>query len=129
MKPLHCLVFTAVEDPTEHSTEDRNDHGDVVGYTADPGTFQPPYAAEFAARLDRVMADADSATCDMPDCSHPIGWVLHEDDDEPWRSGLSWRWTTLVATGEGRPVLAVCEDDDPGNLYDHAADEARKALA
>ena len=128
------LTFVHVEVPEDMCTLERHpEHGDVIGMTADPDKFPSPAWAE---ALDLVMADVDGADCDLSKldgpalCHNHVGWVLHEDDEEPWRSGVTWRRTTLVESDEG--IVAVCEDCAPDNLYAavaHAAREARKPSA
>ena len=62
------------------------------------------------------MDEPDAHTCAVPGCEQPVGYVLHEDDDNPARSGLAWHWTTLVLV-PGNDVRAVCEECSPTYLY------------
>jgi hypothetical protein len=126
-----AVHYMLIEDPERYCTLERTDGGQVSGMVADPTKFPSP---AWAVALDRVMEDADSAMCDLACltddvtgtlCSNPVGWVLHEDDDNPARSGLSWRTVVLVHTSDG--IAAVCEDDAPDTLYSTAAVAARQA--
>lgn len=124
------MHFITIDSPEEWSVLEHNDHGAVTGMVANPAMFP---SDAWSDALDRVMEDADSASCDLSDlsdeatgqmCSNPVGWVLVEDDEgRPMGSGLEWRQTTLVWTDEG--VAVVCEDCSPPVLYAAAADAAR----
>lgn len=122
--------YITIESPENYCTLIYGPHGDVESMVADPQHFP---SAAWSMALDRVMENADAMMCDLADlcdeasgqmCSNSIGWVLHEDDDEPHRSGTVWRSVTLVHTSEG--IAAVCEDDAPDTLYGAAAHHARR---
>ena len=120
------LTYFDVEVPEAWADVQRDDYGNVRDYFADPSKF--PEDPKWAEALNRVLSRPDEATCEVPDCDAPIGWVLHEDDEEPWRSGITWRWVSLVDAGR-YGVAAVCEDDCPANLYEIAAEDAARARA
>jgi hypothetical protein len=91
-------------DPWDHFPEQEPDVSDVP--------------SPFRAAAQAVVDEPDSAVCEC--CGKAaIGYVLHEDDDEPHRSGLRWRtpWLTIGPSGA---VAAVCEDCAP---YDAPAPE------
>ncbi len=125
------LRSVVVERPEDWCDEERDDEsGATTGWTADPDKFPP---GDWAEALDMVLADPDGVMCafaHMTDeasgqlCSASIGYVLHEDDDEPHRSGWDWRTVVLVQTRVG--IVAVCEDDEPGTLYENALDNVRE---
>ena len=119
------LAWVTVEIPAEFSTEERGDYGEVIAMHPDPDRFPADGAADYATALGEVMAEADGAVCGLDECGQAIGWVLYEDDEAPWRGGLSWRWVSLVHTDAG--VLAVCEECSPENLY--AASVPREGFA
>ena len=125
------LAYVTIDSPEDVCLlEHDNATGTVTGMRADPEHFP---SVEWADALDRVMEDADSASCDFTNltdeatgqcCSNPVGWVLYEDDDEPWRSGMTWRQVTLVWSDEG--IAVVCEDCSPPVAFAAAADAARR---
>lgn len=124
------LSYVVIEQPEPYCHAERNDYGTVESYTAEPALLPP---GDWAAALDMVMARPDEVMCAFSEltdeatgqmCANMVGWVLHEDDDEPWKSGWTWKHTVLVKTPGG--VVAVCEDDSPDVLYENALDNIRK---
>ena len=45
-----------------------------------------------------------------------IGYILHDDDDDPSGNGLRWSHTVLVQSAPLGPVVAICEDCSPGGI-------------
>jgi hypothetical protein len=75
--------------------------------------------------LEMVIDEPDEHTCQANGCTVPpwnraasVGYVLHEDDDNPARSGWSWRWLTLIQRDDR--VIVVCENCTPSTVYDKA---------
>lgn len=65
---------------------------------------------EFYAEFDRIDTAVDCyGGCWS--CGEPIGWVLHDDDDNP-RKGVIWHAVWLASEDDG-PVAALCEDCAP----------------
>lgn len=67
--------------------------------------------------VEEMINRIDEDTCAAEGCSTPVGFVLHDDDDDPHR-GARWHWTTFVRAGN--KVIAVCEGCSPANLYSEA---------
>lgn len=64
----------------------------------------------YVAALDAIVRNADNVECDS--CGNGVGYVLHEDDDNPARSGCRWHSVWLAREDNG-PVVALCEDCSP----------------
>lgn len=121
--------YITVESPQDVCVLNRGDHGEVESMTADPQYFP---STAWSMALDRVMENADAMMCDLmylndeatgQVCANAIGWVLHDDDDDPRGNGLEWRMVVLVHTAEG--IATVCEDCHPENMYGSGASFAR----
>jgi hypothetical protein len=94
---VHSIEYVAIElAPLE--SEDR--------YI--PEYYCLPYV--WAAALDEVVDAVDSATCS--NCNEGLGYLLHEDDDEPRRSGVRWH-AVWLAREDGGQVQMLCEDCAP----------------
>lgn len=77
------------------------------GVTADTAELPEP----FASRLTEVYEAMDCyGGCWA--CGDSVGWVLHEDDDNPNNSGVRWHLLSLVREGDG-PVSVQCETCAP----------------
>lgn len=141
MTPLYETITAVLVDGLDPFTEPRynDDHGHIEGYDVAPGTLPdermvPVLQAlldagegESSCAFSHLM-ERSVAACATPYLGEtPIGWNLHEDDDEPHRSGIRWVAVALVATEEG--VTAVCEDCHPVNLYAAAREAAEKAAS
>lgn len=130
-RAFDAVHYVTIDTPEEWSILERHPkHGDVTGMRADPAQFP---STAWADAFDRVMEHPDETSCDFTSltdeatgqcCSNPIGWVLYEDDEEPHRSGMTWRQVTLVWSDEG--IAAVCEDCSPPVAFAAAADAARR---
>lgn len=102
--PLRPMTFTmyAIED----------------GLTAQEADLPEP----FASRLNEINDAVDCyGGCWV--CGDGIGWVLHEDDDNPNNSGVRWHAVYLVREGDGpvSPECEVCAPQSPGMPYPRPA--------
>lgn len=139
---LHETITAILVDGVDPFTEPRYDdeHGHIEGYDVRAGSLPDERMvpvlqaildageAEMSCAFSHLTGNGVKAACATPYLGEtPIGWLLHEDDDEPHRSGIVWRAVALVATDEG--VTAVCEDCHPVNLYAAAREAAEKAAS
>lgn len=129
---METLRYVDVEVVDDMFEPQYGDHGEIAAYEVSANLPEP-----FSKVLGYLNDNPDTVTCGLraltvdamhlpePFCTQPVGWVLHEDDDNPHAGGLRWAWTTLVETEGG--VLAVCEECSPGNLYDDAMDSLTRS--
>lgn len=133
--------------PTEHTTrwfeydsppviEHYNDHGGIDRF--DPDYTGLPDLPVWREALARVMASVDEATCDLASlsddatgqmCANPIGYVLHEYEDDNGRENARIDFRLFALVGVSTGVAAVCEDCSPATLYEaavHAAAAERR---
>lgn len=94
---------------------DTNPLADDLDTQAGLHTDYDDLPAQFRESLQALDESSDSASCWSPGCNTPVGWVLQEDDEQPWRGGLVWRpvWLARDISGDG-PVAWLCEDCAPG---------------
>lgn len=128
----YLCEFVTIETPTDFADEQRDpETGALTGYTARPTAFvqmPPDTRARMVTELQRLLdAGEGECSCDFVNlvdeasgqmCSEWVGWLLHEDDEHPVRSGVEWHTAVLVDNGEVCAV--VCEDDSPATLYENA---------
>jgi hypothetical protein len=99
------------------------DTGDA-DYPEETYVFMDPRLSE-AMRERLETMEVDGTTCEAITsegdiCGKGVGFVLHEDDDYPARSGLHWNWVTVIEIKDpdlGSRVLVVCEECSPHGIY------------
>jgi hypothetical protein len=115
---MPSLEWVDIEvDPTDHG-------GDPEAALALLREVYVQLTIPMRAVLEKVIDEPDEHSCQANGCASMrgtagakgVGWVLVEDDDEPWRSGCHWDWLTLIQH-DGK-VIVACEDCSPSNVYD-----------
>lgn len=148
MPDVQMMRFLVIEDWRDVAAEvwDVSRHADVERGPGEPDRLEAANLPEggWPEVVQWLLDHPDETRCamhavpfrDAPLCDQPVGFVLYEDDDHPYRSGLVWRYTALVEIPHAGPetarVLAVCEDCAPDNMFTTAAwylDQAAKAKA
>ncbi len=107
MSIVHRIEYVAIEtSPLRTAFDQRSGESDLVLVADYADTSEPFTAAIWIVAADQVDG------CSCWNCAAPVGYVLHEYDDDPARSGCHWHPVWLVREHDG-PVATLCEDCAP----------------